>query len=160
MHPSVQRRRLASAIPLALALLAPAAALQAVEGKWTPGQILEHDPAWLREQGLELPPETLWGPEGAGLLESVISIGGCSAGFGSAEGLVATNHHCAFGLLQQHSTPERDLIEGRLPRHRAGGGAARRGDARPPPPRDPRRHRRGGGRGAARRRRPRPLSRH
>ena len=113
MHLSARRRRrLASALPLALALLAPVAALRAVEGKWTPGQILEHDPAWLRELGLELPPETLWGPEGAGLLESVISIGGCSAGFVSADGLVATNHHCAFGLLQQHSTPERDLIEG------------------------------------------------
>lgn len=112
--PTSTRRRLASALFLshALALLAPAAPVQAVEGKWTPAQILEHDPAWLRELGLELPPETLWGPQGAGLLEAVISIDGCSAGFVSAEGLVATNHHCAFGLLQQHSTPERDLIEG------------------------------------------------
>jgi hypothetical protein len=100
----------ALAATLLLPLLAPAA-LDAVEGKWTPEQLLEHDPAWLRELGLELPAEALWSAQGAGLLEAAISIGGCSAGFVSADGLVATNHHCAFGLLQQHSTPERDLIE-------------------------------------------------
>jgi len=91
-----------------LALTPPPAA--AAEGKWTPEQVLELDPAWLRELGLELPPQELWSAEGAGLLEAAISIGGCSAAFISADGLVATNHHCAFGLLQQSSSPERDLI--------------------------------------------------
>jgi hypothetical protein len=106
---TAKARALAAAL-LLLLLVAPTA-LDAVEGKWTPEQLLEHDPAWLRELGLELPAEALWSAQGAGLLEAAISIGGCSAGFVSAEGLVATNHHCAFGLLQQHSTPERDLIE-------------------------------------------------
>src|SRR5947209_7762722 len=27
----------------------------AVEGKWTPEQLLEHDPQWLRDQGLHMP---------------------------------------------------------------------------------------------------------
>jgi len=99
----------------AVALLALAAGLaptnvHAVEGKWTPEQVLQHDPAWLRELGLELQPTELWREQGAGLLEAAINITGCSAGFISADGLLATNHHCAFGLLQQHSTPARDLI--------------------------------------------------
>lgn len=81
-----------------------------VEGKWTPEQVLDHDPAWLRSLGLELPPERLWRHGGGGLLEAAVRIGGCSASFISAEGLLITNHHCAFGILQQHSTPERDLI--------------------------------------------------
>jgi hypothetical protein len=93
----------------ALALLAPAAAF-AVEGKWTPEQVLQLDAGWLRELGLELSPQEFWSEQGAGLLDAAISISGCSAGFISPEGLVATNHHCAFGLLQQHSTPARDLI--------------------------------------------------
>ncbi len=92
-----------------LSSLAPAAT-HAVEGKWTPEQLGELDPAWLRELGLELPPTALWNAHGAGLLEAAISIGGCSAGFISPDGLVATNHHCAFGLLQQNSSPARDLI--------------------------------------------------
>ncbi len=90
------------------ALIAPPVA--ALEGKWLPEQLLELDAGWLREQGLEVPPETLWGRDGGGLLEAAIRVGGCSAGFVSAEGLVVTNHHCAFSILQQHSTPERDLI--------------------------------------------------
>ncbi len=82
----------------------------AVEGKWTPEQILEHDPKWLQKLGLEIPPGRLWGPEGAGLLDAAVQISGCSAGFVSPDGLMITNHHCAFGVLQQHSSPERDLI--------------------------------------------------
>jgi hypothetical protein len=84
----------------------------AVEGKWTPQQILELDPQELRKLGLEIPPEKLWSREGAGLLDAAVKVGtGCSGGFISADGLVITNHHCAFDILQQHSTPENNLIE-------------------------------------------------
>jgi hypothetical protein len=94
---------------VALALMTTGKA-SAVEGKWTPEQVLQLDPKWLRSLGLEIPPEKLWGRDGAGLLEAAVQISGCSAGFISPEGLLVTNHHCAFGILQQHSTPERDLI--------------------------------------------------
>jgi hypothetical protein len=93
-----------------LGLWAACAGAFAVEGKWTPEQVLEHDPKWLRELGLEIPPGTLWTKEGAGLLDAAVKIDGCSAGFISNRGLMITNHHCAFSILQQHSTPERDLI--------------------------------------------------
>lgn len=93
---------------VALALLATAPLL-ALEGKWTPDQLLAHDPEWLAAAGLEIAPEVLWNGE-SGLLRAAVQVDGCSAGVVSAEGLVLTNHHCAFGLLQQHSSPERDLI--------------------------------------------------
>lgn len=101
-------RKILAAAALALACVRGDAF--AVEGKWTPQQVLELDAAWLRQLGLEIPPGKLWGPEGAGLLEAAVLLNGCSAGFVSADGLLVTNHHCAFSLLQQHSTPERDLI--------------------------------------------------
>lgn len=97
-----------------IALLCALAAGEAfaVEGKWTPQQILELDPQELRKLGLEIPPGKLWSREGAGLLAAAVKVGtGCSGGFISAEGLIITNHHCAFDILQQHSTPERNLIE-------------------------------------------------
>ncbi len=97
------------AIAFTLGLLAASGAF-AVEGKWTPEQVLEHDPQWLRKLGLEIPPQKLWTKDGAGLLEAAVRIDGCSAGFISSQGLMITNHHCAFSILQQHSTPERDLI--------------------------------------------------
>jgi hypothetical protein len=86
--------------------------LAAAEGKWTPQQVLELDPKWLAEQGLKLPPSRLWDPQrGTGLLAATISTGGCSAGWISAEGLFITNHHCLFGVLQEHATPQNDIIE-------------------------------------------------
>ncbi len=101
------RRRLL--VLTAVCLMSPSQ-LHAVAGKWTPEQLLEHDPAWLEELGLELPASELWNPDGGGLLEAIVKVGGCSAGLVSADGLVITNHHCVFSMLQEHSTPERDLI--------------------------------------------------
>jgi hypothetical protein len=90
-------------------VVAPSA--HALDGKWTPAQVLDIDPAWLAEQGLQLPPSGLWdGERGTGLLSGAVRIGGCSGGFVSATGLIVTNHHCLFSLVQEHSTPERDLI--------------------------------------------------
>jgi hypothetical protein len=115
-------------LSLTLTLLASGGAF-AVDGKWTPDQILEHDPKWLRELGLQIPPEKLWSKEGAGLLEAAVKVNGCSAGFITGEGLLITNHHCAFGILQQHSTPERDLITdgflARTPAEEVGGAGTR-----------------------------------
>ena len=92
------------------ACLLPSSPSHAVAGKWTPEQLLDHDAAWLAELGLELQASELWDPDSGGLLEAIVKVGGCSAGFVSAEGLIVTNHHCVFSMLQEHSTPERDLI--------------------------------------------------
>jgi hypothetical protein len=95
---------------LALLALVAAPAL-AGEGKWTPQQVLELDPQWLKAQGLQLPPRKLWDPQrGTGLLAGTVNVGGCSGAFISGTGLVITNHHCVFGVVQEHSTPEKDLI--------------------------------------------------
>jgi hypothetical protein len=82
----------------------------ALDGKWTPEQVLQIDAKWLSEQGLEIPPTSLWSETGGGLLEAAVGIEGCSSGFVSSDGLLITNHHCVFSILQQHSTPERDLV--------------------------------------------------
>ena len=98
------------ALGAALVILAalPAAA---EEGKWTPQQVLELDAAWLKQMGLELPVSRLWDPaRGTGLLAGAVSLGGCSASFVSPTGLILTNHHCLFGIVQEHSRPDRDLI--------------------------------------------------
>lgn len=81
------------------------------EGKWTPQQVLELSPAWLKAQGLQLPPNKLWDPKrGTGLLAGTVNTGGCSGSFISASGLIITNHHCAFSMIQEHSSPQKDLI--------------------------------------------------
>jgi Peptidase S46 len=97
----IQFALLLSAIPFA----------RADEGKWTPQQLLQFNQEALRRMGLQLPLSRLWDPaRGTGLLAATISTGGCSGGFVTATGLFLTNHHCLFGVVQEHSSPGRDLI--------------------------------------------------
>ena len=105
---------------LVFSLLLAASALGG-EGKWTPQQVLAQGPAWVKAQGFGLPLERLWDEEvGGGLLANAVQLPGCSGSFISAEGLLVTNHHCAAGILQEHSTPQANLSQdGYLARTRA-----------------------------------------
>jgi hypothetical protein len=65
--------------------------------------------ATLRSLGLKLDPALLADPL-SDLLASIVNLGGCSASFISADGLIATNHHCAVSSLQYNSTPAENLL--------------------------------------------------
>lgn len=94
---------------LALAIPLSSAPAQANEGQWQPRQIPDiHDRA--KRAGLELSAEQLWS-DGGGLLRAAVNIGGCTAAFVSAEGLMSTNHHCAYGALQANSSVEHDYLK-------------------------------------------------
>ena len=93
---------------LAATLTLGAAHAIADEGMWMPSQLPEiaaqlkaagfkGDPAALAE--LAKPP-----------MSAVVKVGGATGAFVSAQGLVLTNHHVAFGVIQYNSKPERDLI--------------------------------------------------
>lgn len=75
-----------------------------------PRQIAELDAEKLRALGLELDPRELWNAEDGGLLGAVVNLTGCSAGFVSKQGLVATNHHCAVSAIQGVSSVEHDYL--------------------------------------------------
>ena len=82
----------------------------AEEGKWTPQQVLERGPAWVKTQGFGLPLDRLWDPKaGGGLLSNAVQLPGCSGSFISPDGLLITNHHCVVSILQEHSTPQANL---------------------------------------------------
>lgn len=91
-----------------LAALAVAIALPAEEGMWAPQQLPDIADS-LKQAGLQLDP-LKFADINAQPLGAVVSLGGCSASFVSAQGLVATNHHCAFGAIQLNSTTQRNLI--------------------------------------------------
>ncbi|TWT17875.1 S46 family peptidase [Luteimonas marina] len=93
---------------LALALLAVLPAAHAAEGMWVPQQLPEIA-APLKKAGLKLAPEQLADLTGDPL-GAVVSLGGCTASFVSPQGLVVTNHHCAYGAIQLNSTPENNLM--------------------------------------------------
>ncbi len=78
------------------------------EGMWVPQQLPEIAGP-LKKAGLKLSAKQLSDLTGDPL-GAVVSLGGCTAGFVSPQGLVATNHHCAYGAIQLNSTPEKNLI--------------------------------------------------
>ncbi|MGF6493336.1 hypothetical protein ABIE56_001503 [Luteibacter sp. 621] len=43
-------------------------------------------------------------------LNAVVRVGGGTGSFVSADGLLVTNHHVAFGVIQYNARPDRDLI--------------------------------------------------
>lgn len=99
-------RRLPLAAAVAVSLLASLASAR--EGMWVPQQLPEIAGP-LKEAGLELPPEQL-ADLTADPMGAVVALGGCTASFVSPNGLVATNHHCAYGAIQLNSTPEKNLM--------------------------------------------------
>ena len=95
---------------LAAILMATGTAV-ADEGMWMLHQMAMLNRAELKAMGLEMTPDQLWNPAtGEGLASATVSIGGCSASFVSPQGLIATNHHCAFRAIQSNSSPENDYI--------------------------------------------------
>ncbi len=81
----------------------------ASEGMWLPEQLPKIGDE-LRQAGLVTPSEEFADLTGHPM-GAIVSLGGCSASFVSPEGLVATNHHCAYGTIQFNSTAERNLLK-------------------------------------------------
>ncbi len=102
----MRMKMLATAI--AVASMGAAVSAQAGEGMWVPQQLPEISKS-LKKAGLKLDPKQLANLTGDPL-GAVVSLGGCTASFVSPQGLVVTNHHCAYGAIQLNSTPERNLI--------------------------------------------------
>lgn len=94
----------------ALAILVSTSAV-AVEGMWPPQQLPQIEDA-LKKAGLQLDPAQL-ADLTAHPMNAIVSLGGCSASFVSPQGLVVTNHHCAYGAIQLNSSTERNyLVDG------------------------------------------------
>jgi len=74
----------------------------------------------LKKAGLEIDQSDIYNPGKVGLVDALVRVGGCTGSFISDEGLIITNHHCAFGAVQLASTPENDyLTNGFVARDRA-----------------------------------------
>lgn len=95
-----------SLLALGIALALPA---HAYEGMWMPSQLPELAKS-MRDAGFEGDPANL-----ADLtkppLNAVVKVGGATGAFVSPDGLVLTNHHVAYGVIQYNSKPEKNLID-------------------------------------------------
>jgi len=65
----------------------------------------------LHKAGLKISSKELYNPGGTSLIDAIVRIGGCTGSFLSNDGLIITNHHCAFGFVQAISNTKNNYIK-------------------------------------------------
>ncbi|MGD9489043.1 MAG: S46 family peptidase [Calditrichaceae bacterium] len=65
----------------------------------------------LNKKGLTIDPLEIYNENGVSLIDAVVNISGCTGSFVSPEGLILTNHHCAYRAAQAASTKDNDYIK-------------------------------------------------
>ena len=64
----------------------------------------------LKAAGLAIEPAAIYNPDGLGLVDGICKLGGCTGSFVSDQGLIMTNHHCAFRAIRDASTAGHDYL--------------------------------------------------
>jgi len=96
----------------ALALLLIVIRLSAIEGMWLPLLLQQLNEKEMQQMGLKINAEDIYSANQASLKDAVVLFGrGCTGSIISPEGLVLTNHHCAYGVIQRLSSIESNYLE-------------------------------------------------
>jgi len=82
--------------------------LVAEEGMYPLSEIHKLD---LKQKGLQIELNDLYNPDGISLIDGICKVSGCSGSFVSENGLILTNHHCAYSAIKNASTSENDYLE-------------------------------------------------
>jgi len=103
-------RKLFTSIALLLILI-PGFSVSPDEGIWIPLLIEKYNIKLMKEKGFKLSAEDIYSVNRACMKDAVVSFnGGCTAEIISGEGLLITNHHCGYSLIQDHSSLEHDYL--------------------------------------------------
>lgn len=84
------------------------ASLQAEEGMFPISSI---DRIGLSEKGMQLTATQVFNPNETCLVDGICRVNGCTGSFVSPNGLIITNHHCAYRAIQSASTSENDWLK-------------------------------------------------
>jgi hypothetical protein len=81
------------------------------EGMWLLDTVNKLPLEPMKGHGLALTPEQIYSESSASVSNAIILLGGGTASFISAEGLILTNHHVAFGGIQSLSSVQDDYLK-------------------------------------------------
>ena len=88
------------------------------EGMWLPLLLERLNYVDMQKMGLHLTADELYSINHNSLKDAIVGLSGngasggffCTAEVVSSQGLLFTNHHCGYGSVQNHSTPEHDYL--------------------------------------------------
>jgi len=84
---------------------------RADEGMWLLPLIEKLNMGKMTELGLQLSAEEIYSLNKACIKDAVVIFGGgCTGEIVSSQGLILTNHHCGYDLIQSHSSVEHDYL--------------------------------------------------
>lgn len=96
----------------ALILMVSLLPLKADEGMWLLPLLEKLNIGQMQEMGLELSAEDIYSINNSSLKDAIVIFGrGCTGELISEEGLILTNHHCGYGVIQQHSSVDNDYLK-------------------------------------------------
>lgn len=85
---------------------------RADEGMWLLPLLEKLNIGTMTEMGLKLTADDIYSVNHSSLKDAVVIFGrGCTAEIVSDKGLLLTNHHCGYGNIQAHSSPEHNYLE-------------------------------------------------
>ena len=93
---------------LAVLLFIASSLLIADEGMYP---ISELDRLNLKSKGLKISPREIFDPGKTSLIDGICRVNGCTGSFLSSDGLIITNHHCAYRAIQSVSTADQDYLK-------------------------------------------------
>jgi len=98
-------------LSIALVVLMAFGRVKADEGMWIPSLIAQNYEA-MKKLGLELSPEQIYDINNSSLKDAIVRLGRgfCTGEIISNKGLMLTNHHCGYSVIQEKSSPENDYL--------------------------------------------------
>lgn len=86
--------------------------LFAGEGMWLPFLIGQLNEADMQAMGMKMTAEDIYSVNKGSLKDAIVHFnGGCSSSIISPNGLLLTNHHCGYSVIQSHSSLEKNYLQ-------------------------------------------------
>ncbi len=83
------------------------------EGMWLPHLLKIINESDMQAKGLQITAEDIYNVNNSSIKDAIVSLngGGCTAEMISSEGLMLTNHHCAYDEIQSHSSLKNNYLQ-------------------------------------------------
>ena len=81
------------------------------EGMWLPMFIKRLNAEEIAKSGCKLTPEEIYSINNSSLKDAIVWLEFCTAEIVSDNGLMLTNHHCAYGGIQSNSTEQNNYLD-------------------------------------------------